>query len=67
MRRKTTRKVCERCGKRFSAQRSDGRFCGDACRQQAHRIKHGTAAGERFRNRRPRRGAADVGEVTTKT
>lgn len=29
--------LCAQCGKTYRPQRSDSRFCGDACRQRAHR------------------------------
>jgi hypothetical protein len=30
-------RLCAHCGKPYRPQRSDSRFCGDACRQRAHR------------------------------
>jgi hypothetical protein len=30
-------KLCAQCGKAYRPQRSDSKFCGDACRQRAHR------------------------------
>jgi hypothetical protein len=32
-------KLCAHCGRAYRPQRSDSRFCGDACRQRAHRKK----------------------------
>ena len=29
--------LCAQCGAPFRPQRSDSKFCGDACRQRAHR------------------------------
>jgi hypothetical protein len=29
--------LCTRCNKAYRSQRSDSKFCGDACRQRAHR------------------------------
>jgi len=34
--------TCQRCGAEFQARRRSARFCGDTCRQQAHR--EGSAA-----------------------
>lgn len=36
-RRRRRERVCEVCGLVFRASRRDARFCGDACRQRAHR------------------------------
>jgi hypothetical protein len=30
-------RLCAQCGKPYRPQRSDSKFCGDACRQRAHR------------------------------
>jgi hypothetical protein len=30
-------RLCAQCGKAYRPQRSDSKFCGDACRQRAHR------------------------------
>ena len=32
--------ICRKCGKRFTARRVTSRYCGAACRQQAHRNRH---------------------------
>ena len=34
-------KKCENCGNQYTALRPASRFCSDACRQYAHRAKHG--------------------------
>jgi hypothetical protein len=31
--------LCGQCGKLYRPQRSDSKFCGDACRQRAHRSR----------------------------
>ena len=37
------RKHCAHCGTAFTAQRRDGRFCGDPCRKQSHYASRGGA------------------------
>ncbi len=38
--------VCEFCGDEFEAKRPSARFCGDACRQRAHRSAQEPAGGD---------------------
>jgi hypothetical protein len=35
----TRRRTCEQCGRAYELQRTTSRFCGDTCRQRAHRSK----------------------------
>ena len=42
--RRQTPRACEHCNAPFVAKRSDARFCGDACRQAAHRAATKSAA-----------------------
>ena len=34
-------RICERCGKPFTAYSKAAKFCGNSCRVQNHKIKHG--------------------------
>jgi len=34
-------KICSQCFNVFEARRSNAKFCSPACKQKAHRIKHG--------------------------
>lgn len=42
--------LCAACGKPYPARRSDSRFCGDTCRQRAHRRKRDIAVTELSRD-----------------
>ena len=32
-------RACKQCGRPYQARRADSRFCGDTCRQRAHRAQ----------------------------
>jgi hypothetical protein len=37
---------CDRCGGRFEPSRSDARYCSNACRQKAYRLRQAEAGGQ---------------------
>jgi hypothetical protein len=43
LRKAAARALCQVCGLIFTAKRSDARYCSDACRQKAFRLKIGKA------------------------